>query len=270
VQVKKTYPSQSVFFKGDPHPEHGNNQPFRFIRLIKLPDSYGSGVFGGSLNPANCAPGNLTAADNANVDANDNFFRLEANDVANFINFGWDVGFQGDWTTNFLRGQLFYFQYAPDFASDRSYGHTLRAVATTFTDTTYMHDTHTITGGGTFTNVQVCGGVCGGNFSGNVIARDNTITNTNISGTVTVAASTGTTTISNVRFTGAGRAVITVGTGSTVNATSLCTPSGSTVTGTGTFNYNGTPRTLPYTAPTADCSIVSDGVPNAPTGGSVN
>ena len=72
-------------------------------------------------------------------------------------------------------------------------GTRLRAAqGTTITDTITMRDTDKLTGPGTFTNVNVSPG------SGATVTQDNTITDTNLSGKVTLDASTGSTTIKNV------------------------------------------------------------------------
>ena len=124
-----------------------------------------------------------------------------------------------------------------------------------------MYDTNKITGPGTFTNVEVK------DLNANNPGRFNTITDTNISGVVAIDANTENTTIRNVNFIGSPRAVITIGSGSTVAASNLCVPSGSTITGTGSLIFNGASRALPFTiSPTNDCSLIGNNEkPQPPT-----
>jgi hypothetical protein len=271
VKVKKSYPAQSIFFKGDPHPNYDSvATPFRFVRFIALPDEYGSGLYGAAIDQSLCAAGNSGVVSNNQVDALDNTIRLEANDVASYENVGWQIEFSGDWTTTWARGDLFLFQNYPDYSSDRSWDHTLVANdGMTFSDTIRMIDTHTLTGPGTFSNVAVG---LGGAVPSNAVARDNTVTDTNVSGAIAIGASSGTTTIANVNFTGAARAVITIATGSTAIVTDLCVPDGSTITGAGTLTYEGAGQSLPYTIPnsTANCAITANPRPGPVTGGGVN
>jgi hypothetical protein len=239
-------PVQQILFKGDPAEAYGNTQPFRFIHWMKLPSTYGDGCFGNG----------------------DNLVRVEANDFSGILNYGYDVKFSGDWYTNFWNGTVFQFEYSTDTAC-RTWGHVLRLPSgTTMTDQVLLLDTDTVVGPGTYSNLSVT-------TAANVTSQANTIRDCRVSGAITVGASTGTTTVSNVQFTGSSRAVMTIASGTTVNAYALSAPAGSTITGTGTLNYSatvgGTPtvRTLPFAVPTGDSIIVANGLPNAPTGGSV-
>ncbi len=231
VRVKNNI--ETNFFKGDPHERTGETLPARFVRINKLTDTYGSGPAEYSLT--GCTP----TCNFSN--AAGNFIRLE-NSVIGKVNRGWYVILDGDFDTNFTRAELFKFAYDEENNDARSYGHTLEAASgTTITDLIVMYDTNTVKGAGTFTNLQVS------TFNLLTIGRDNLITGTNVAGTVTIDASTGTTTITSVVFTGSPRAIITVGAGSTAVVSSITAPSGSTITGAGSLTYNGGSVAMPYT-----------------------
>ena len=264
VMVKKGW--QSILTKGDPHPAYGNNKPFRFIKYVSLPSKYGQGLYGGELSK--CASGNST--NNNYPDADDNLIRFEANDNVG-ENFGWDVSFEGDWNTQWRRGSLIALAWEPWSASDRSYGHVLRALKDMeFKDTIYLHDTNTATGPGLFSNIGIrpeCVYAAGGTpcSKGAIAAKANAIQDTNVSGAVTISASSGTTTISNVNFTGSARDVISVGAGSVVAASSLCAPPNSRIVGTGTATYDGASVALPYYLPSANgCETATTTSPEPP------
>ncbi len=263
VQVKNS--SDPIFFKGDPHPSYGKTAPFRFIRFVGLPSSYGNGVYGGSLTT--CAAGN--ASNNNYPDAGGNVIRFEANDNDGET-FGWDATFDGDWTKGWVRGPLVLLTYGPWSSTDRSWGHTLRAgPGFSFTDTIFLHDTNTATGLGSYTNVQVraeciySGAVwCG---KGKVSAKNNAIKDTTVVGAITIDPSSGVTTIQNVNFKGVARDVVNVGAGSAVNISDLCVPANSRVVGSGTATYNGASISLPYVLPSAnDCTAAKPAVPSPP------
>jgi len=214
VRVKKT--GEGIFFKGDPHDRPGDIGPVRFVRFEKLPDTYGSGP--GSDYLEGCTPSN------AYFDGPSNFARLENSTTR--LNRGWHVTFAGDWNSNFIRGDLFYFA----FDDGRSYGHTLAAVSgTTITDTIVMRDTDTVTGLGTFTNIGVS------NYNPATRGQTNIITDTNVAGVVTLDRNTEITTVRNVRFTGTARTIVTVGARSSVDVSALCAPDGSRITGAGSL-----------------------------------
>jgi len=257
--VRSKRQHQPILFKGDPAPDLGEH-PTRFIHLIKLPDTYGSGVYGGAIVNELCAEGNET--DNFYNSGTYNVMRLEANGPADATNHGYAVTFSGDWDANFWRGSLFFFHYAPNYSTNRSWQHVLRAAdGMTFTDTITLNDTNTVTGPGTFTNLATADVV------GTVTldADNNVITDTNVSGVIAIGAATGTTTISNVNMTGSATDLITVGAGSTVNISNLCIASGKRVTGAGTATYEGSGLTLPYTfGALAECSITGNERPDAP------
>jgi hypothetical protein len=253
VQIKNS--SDPIFFKGDPHPAYGKTSPFRFIRFVGLPSTYGNGVYGGSLT--NCAAGN--SSNNNYPDATGNVIRFEANDNDGET-FGWDATFEGEWTNRWLRGALVLLTYGPWSDVDRSWGHTLRAGSGfTFSDTVALHDTNIATGAGTYTNIKIqaeciySGAIwCG---KGKVSAKDNSIVDTNVSGIVTIEPSSGITTIRDVNFTGSSRDVINVGAGSTVNVSNVCAAAGSRIIGSGTARYNGVTIALPFVLPAvSDCS----------------
>lgn len=265
VRSKRSH--QPILFKGDPAPDLGY-EPSRFLRVIKLPDTYGSGVYGGSIVNALCAEGNET--NNFTQSGTYNVMRLEANSTGN-VNHGYKVEFVGDWDTNFWRGHLFYFHYAPTNSTNRSWQHVLKAASDmTFTDSIAMHDTNTVTGPGTFTNITTTDVTAGD--SSVLQADNNLVTDTHVAGTIAIGDDTGTLTATNIEFTGAARAVITVGSGSAAVVSDLCVPDGSTITGAGTLTYEGSSESMPYTIPngTQNCSLTADGRPNPPSGGSVN
>ncbi len=93
VRVKKSV--EATFFKGEPNDRFDGT--VRFVRFEKLPDTYGSGP--GSDYLDGCLPSN------AYFDADSMFSRLENNTQR--LNKGWDITFTGDWTTNFIRSDLF-------------------------------------------------------------------------------------------------------------------------------------------------------------------
>jgi hypothetical protein len=244
VRVKKTV--ELNFFKGDPHDYPDTGAPLRFVRFVKVPSTYGDG--------AAYAPLTGCAYNNNFYDAPSNFARLE-NSTAG-LNRDWDVTFEGDWNTNFLRGDLFVFS----FDDSRSYRHTLRvADGTTITDTIRLNDTSLVTGSGSFTNLAVTPA------SGATVTRDNTITNTNIGGNVVIEAGTGSTSIKNVKFSGSARNILSVGTGATAVVTQLCAPAGSTVTGAGALFIDGVSTAMPYTVVSAyGCSLSGNPDPSPP------
>jgi hypothetical protein len=245
VRVKKSF--EATFSKGDPHDQPDTGAPQRFVKIIKLPSTYGDGP-GHNPLPGCAEPQNT-------FDAASMFMRLE-NSVVNRFNRDWHVELEGDFNTNFVRGELFRFSFDPE----RSYRHTLTiAGGTTITDAITLNDTDTVTGPGTFTNLATA------DPAGATVGQANTVMQTNVAGVLTVGANTATTTVSNVKFTGAARAVITIGSGSKVVASQLCVPSGSTITGSGTLTFNGTARSLPFTiSPTTGCDSGPEPPPAAP------
>ena len=244
VRVKKTVDLN--FFKGDPHDFPDTGAPLRFVRFVKVPSTYGDGAAYAELS--GCAYNNFFA------DGPSNFARLENSTTG--LNRDWHITFEGDWTTNFVRGPLLLFAWD----DSRSYRHTLRAASgTTIADTITLHDTDTLSGPGTFSDVQVA------RASGATLAQNNTIADTNLSGSVTLNASTGITTIRNVNFTGAARTIISIGSGAKAFVSQLCAPAGSAVTGPGTLTMNGVAVTLPYTISSATgCSMSGGAIPSQP------
>jgi hypothetical protein len=249
--------------KGDPH-DAGDDVPRRFVRFIKLPDDYGSG-------PASVGISGCTESGNAGPDADSRHLRWENSVASGRTNRGWDIELAGDWRSyaqggTILRGTLF----STAFDTYRSYNNTLRiASGTTYPETFTMHDTVTAIGPGTWAGIAVA------DFNANNPGRNNTVTDTQVSGVIAIDADTENTTVSNVNFTGSARAVITIGANSDATVTDLCVPDGSTITGTGTLTYEGveqSPDWSPFNIPngTAECSITADGRPDPPSGGSVN
>jgi hypothetical protein len=229
---------------------------------------YGNGwtnqAFAGCANSLNGQPG---GSDDGQ------FARLENNSLGPTSSTrDWSIEFVGDWRTvaqggTFTRGSpALVFSFYED--TGRSYRHVARlADGAVFADTLKLVDTDTATGPGVWPALEV------GTGYGTTTCTANKITNTNLSGAITVAANCGTTTIANVNFTGAARPVITIGTGSTVTASALCVPAGATITGSGTLTYDGAAKTLPYTiSPTSGCNTatIADPAPQPPTGGVVN
>lgn len=249
---------ESNFFKGDPHDTPDTGSTLRFVRFVALTSQYGQGW--GAAGTSGC-PSNF------GDDGDANFARLE-NSVSGRLNRDWSVEFAGDWRRIanggvWKRDSLLLMSWD----SIRSYRHVVRAAdGMIFDDTLELNDTNTATGPGTYTNLTIADG------EGATGCTANTVTNTNVSGVVTVNGSCGTTTISNVNFTGSARAVITIGSGSTVAASNLCVPDTSTITGTGTLTYDGAGKTLPYTiTPIDGCNTatIADPAPQPVTGGSV-
>ncbi len=229
--------TEGNFFKGDPHDSYPGVIPARFVRFERLTPTYGDGP--GAYATFGCTP-DLSAWGGGFG----NFARIDSN-VPGRSNRGWSFEFSGDWSTNYYRqlDSLFWFGHATE-TSDPAYDNTLRlASGTTLPDTIVLHDRDTVTGPGTFTNLRVS------DLNGVNQGKDSNIIDTNVAGIVTIDPDTENTTIRNVIFTGAARAVITVGANSTVNASALIAPVGSTITGPGSATYNGTPVTLPYLIP---------------------
>jgi hypothetical protein len=261
VRPKKR--GETILMKGDPH-DAGDDVPRRFVRFIKLPDDYGSG-------PASVGISGCTESGNAGPDADSRHLRWENSVASGRTNRGWDIELAGDWRSyaqggTILRGTLF----STAFDTYRSYNNTLRiASGTTYPETFTMHDTVTAIGPGTWAGIAVA------DFNANNPGRNNTVTDTQVSGVIAIDADTENTTVSNVNFTGSARAVITIGANSDATVTDLCVPDGSTITGTGTLTYEGveqSPDWSPFNIPngTAECSITADGRPDPPSGGSVN
>jgi hypothetical protein len=245
VRVKKT--SEVILFKGDPHDTPDTGQPIRFVRFVKVPSTYGDGPANSPL--AGCAYNNNT------FDGASNLIRLE--NSTDKLNRDWYVTLSGDWNTNFVRGELFLFAFDPS----RSYRHTLNADSgTTITDLITMYDTDTVTGPGTYTNIRVS------DYSASTQGQANTITATNVTGSVLIDANTATTTISNVDFKGSARTIITVGSGSSAVVSHLCAAAGSNITGAGKLTYDGVDVTMPFTVSGANnCSDGSPPVPMPPS-----
>jgi hypothetical protein len=305
VTPKKTF--EAIFFKGDPADVPATDDPVRFVRFIKLPDDYGSGMSGQSVSGC--------AVNNAIADGRSNFSRFEMGGSAqNRITRGYWFEFSGDWASTeqggtFIRGpagapKLIYFGLSAD--EFPNYGHTVRAASGTYIqDAINLLDRSTITGPGswasltaqhvyTYTVVDTLptcdSGTVGakrfrttdnlmfrcrlsGTYQWQEIpsARNSIVTDTTLTGSVAIGEYVRGTTISNVDFTGSARAVITVGDNSDVTVTDVCVPDGSTITGTGTLIYEGSAESLPFTIPnsTSNCAITADPLPGVVTGGGV-
>jgi hypothetical protein len=249
VRVKKT--GEGNFFKGDPHYKGEAGITQRFVRFEKLPDTFGSGPASGT------SPG----CEYSYADSDSNFARTE-NSLTSFPNRDWHITFSGDWRSlnqggSFERGQLFNFAWD----NGESYGHTLRAAAgTEILDTIRMYDRNTVTGPGEFHDIIVA------NYSPALPGRGNVVADTNLTGTVTVTASTGTTTIRNVNFTGSSRTVIDVQPESKLVANNLCAPPDSIISGTGTVVLDDQVISLPHVLSNANTCSISKAPIRAPTG----
>jgi hypothetical protein len=256
----------------------------RWLEFQQLPSTYGIGINGSSI-ASGCAVGNST--DNNFPTAHPQTWRAEASAdaAANVpyttayvdVRFSAFTAWLGASTASTYVSASGSGQDYTDEATDRTFGHVLRVGSgSLIAGAVALLDTNTLTGPGTWYNPQLNGVTAtflpGGTPTKTLYPNDNTITDTNISGFVTVGAGATNTVISNVNFTGTARAVITIGTSADVTATDLCVPDGSTITGTGTLTYDGVSRTLPYTIPnsTANCSITADPRPGPVTGGGVN
>jgi hypothetical protein len=128
----------------------------------------------------------------------------------------------------------------------------------------YLHDTNTATGLGAYADVSIRP-VQIYQSSSYIQPKDNKILDTHVSGKVTISANSGSTTISNVSFTGLSRAVVDVGAGSVVNMSALCVPSGSQVTGSGAAYMNGQRLTLPFVLSALnECAVGETNIPLPP------
>ena len=272
---------QNILFKGDPGLAYGNTEPFKFVHMKKLPSTYGAGCYHEVAN----------------------LLRVESNDYQN-QNTGYDFMVSGDWYTNFWHGDVFLFEFESDWGC-RTWGHRLRLPAgTIYKGTIKLVDTDIITGPGEYVNVSV-GNMPVAHTYGTSLpaspselqyylktdtqqmyvghsgawytvptARANVIQGAKISGILTIDARTGTTTVSNVNFTGTATDLINVGASSVLNISNITIASGKRIIGSGTvyLDGSGTPLTLPYTFASAksDAVISSNGTPNPPSGGSVS
>jgi hypothetical protein len=259
VRVKGA--AEALFSKGDPADNDPNTGTYRFMRLYSLPSQYGGGR--GSASLINCAE------DNNFPDGVGNFIRFEANEVGSRqTRWGqWELA--GDFYTNWnwpAGSEIFKFGSSAD--ESENFGHTLKLSSqTTLTHKIILRDRSTVTGPGTFADLDIT--------DANAIVQgyNSTIIDTNVSGVMTVSDGTVGSVIRNVNFTGAARAVITVNGTADADIDDVCVPDGSTISGTSTtVNYEGSVRTLPYTIPngTQNCSITADPRPGPVTGGSVN
>jgi hypothetical protein len=301
---------QVILFKGDPANDLSES-PSRFVRFIKLPDTYGSGLNYNTQYVETCGT-SIGGSDAAN------FMRFENNTSGAETRDYW-FEFAGDWTRqpdggDFVRGTEL-IQFGSGLDTQPNHSHTVRLAAGTAipADTVILRDRSTVTGPGTWGNLAVThiadhsavgtlptceSGIASTLWNSVYVtwrfqtsdnrlyqcyqsgtwqwrevptARNSTITDTNVSGVITVSANTEGTTVSNVNFTGTARAVITVGASADVTVTDLCVPNGSTITGTGTLTYEGSGQSLPYTIPnsTSNCAITADPRPGPVTGGGV-
>jgi hypothetical protein len=254
VRVKSTV--EPLFFKGDPAGDLGFT-PSRFVDLIKLPDTYGSGAGGFSLS--GCTTGTVNTFSNAAM----LMIKLENDQGASTE--GYKFRFYGDWRHptqggTFSLAEMVRFGSNLDTFPVRKNAAWLSHGVVWPQSTVTLRDQSTISGPGTWVNVLV------EDASAIVPGRNSTVTDTNVSGVVTVSANTENTTVLNVNFTGSARAVITVGSGSTATVDDVCVPNGSTITGSGTVTYEGSVRTLPYTIPngTQNCNVTANARPNPP------
>jgi hypothetical protein len=258
--VRPKNPGEAILFKGDPANDTGTT-PSRYLRVVKQPDTYGSGA--ASAPATGCAynPGDGGLSE---------LFRFENNSGGSTE--GYHLHLTGDWRTasgggTWTRGPL-----ATLGMNDSNTTYPVRKIqfrvasGTTIADTMTIKDQTTLYGPGTWANVSV------EDASAVVQGQSSVVRDTNVSGTVTLASGTESTTISNVRFTGTARAVITNSGATGTVITNLCVPDGSSIAGSGTVLYQGVSQSLPYIIPngTQNCSITADGKPNKPTGGSVN
>lgn len=253
------------YFKGDPHHSPDTGGFLRFMRIHTLTPRYGLGL---------TVKGRAGCADSANSSDGGgdegNWLRFENGGVS-FPTRDWMVELAGDWRLvsqggkwNRTLDNLIAFGSYED--SGQSYRNGMRlADGAQVLDKFVMRDTTTITGPGTYNNLET------GQGYGTATCRNNTVTNTNVNGVIT--ATCGTLTVSNVKFNGAARAVITVSAGASVVASALCVPAGSTIAGAGTLTYDGAAKTLPYTVtPATGCNTtaIADPAPGQVTGGTVN
>jgi hypothetical protein len=259
--------------KYDPAPTFGLTEPFRFLRYHVAPSLYGSKVYVNGIS-SGCAPDNLTS--NASAVSSPWLFRAEASRdgaTSQYVTSYFDVTLQGaqlwqnsstlSWSAD--GGGTGQDNTPGDSTPDRTFGHVFRSASGTTVPAIRMLDTNTATGPGAFNLIRILRATMDGG-AGYLNPIANTVTNTNVSGTVELGLNATSTAISNVNFTGAARAVVTVDSGADVTVTDICAPNGSTVTGTGTLTYEGASQALPYTIPngTQNCSITSNPVPDPP------
>jgi hypothetical protein len=267
--------------KNDPMPLYTGitGADSRWLAFQQLPSTYGDGTYGATIADGLCETG--TSSNNFNSGTPWIWFAEASSDTlaSQYVNAYQDVRFTGtfDWdfansTREYIRGQG-----APDkhicCAADRTYGHVLTmASGASVTGIATMLDTMTLTGPGTWANINIARVQIDSGSDAYVNPNDNTVTDTRVSGVIAVGQDATGTVISNVDFTGSLRAVITIGASSAVTVTDLCVPNGSTITGSGTLTYEGSSQSLPFTIPdgTTNCSITTEGRPNPPSGGSVN
>lgn len=267
VSVRKAGGAHELM-KHDGMPTFGHTSAdFRWIKFIQLPSSWGNGNDDGSIS-SGCAPSNST--DNSGGTGYNQIWQAEATSssakhlVTAFI----DVTFQDitQWDFNGSSDEIVVGVEGDyenvDGTVDRSYGHVMRAASgTSMPDAVRMHDTNTLTGLGSWNNVNIVNNPIA--VGGTVHGRDNTITDTHINGIVDVNSNVSNTTITNVDFSGGGsRNILTVGTGSDVHLTNICVLAGSTMTGAGTVTYNGQNFGLPHTFNALnDCALGSGTTP---------
>jgi hypothetical protein len=252
----------------------------RWLRIQELPPSYRSGAYLWSI-ASGCAGGNGT--DNNYSTGSPFVWRAEASRDGGTTQYETayiHVDFAGfDTAWHHMGDDREYVQAAGsghdnapgDTDPDRTWGHVVRiASGDTMPGITTMLDSITATGPGSWNILSIARKPI--DQGGYLNPVDNTVTDTRVSGIVEIGQDATGTVIDNVEFTGAARAVITIGASSAVTVTDLCVPNGSTITGTGTLTYEGSSQSLPYTIPngTANCTITADPRPGPVTGGGVN
>jgi hypothetical protein len=302
VMVKRAF--EPILMKGDPASDLGE-YPTRFIRYERLPPKYGDGLYGLLIADGLCAEGNPTSNNYPSGSLNLVRLEANSSTHVNHgydVTFSGD--WETDFTRAGNRLFWFHYLTSSDSPANRSWQHTMRlASGTVIDDPIELIDTNTITGPGVFANVttgQVIDpsatvgslpttenflnrivllttdstvywctaydegtGLC--TWTAGPSAKDNTITDTNVSGVVTTGEYTGTLTIDNVNFTGSTRAIVSIADGSTVVMSDICAPANSTVTGTGTLTYEGEGRSLPFTLTNEQyCNITANPRPDPP------
>jgi hypothetical protein len=319
--VRPRNTAQVILFKGDPAEDFGSS-PSRFVRWIKLPDTYGSGASATSQASPPCSHA-------IGTDGIANPMRFESNVVGKENRDYW-FEYVGDWKSHlqsggtFVRGtELIQFGGINDTSPNHSHIVRLATGTALAADTIKLRDRSTVTGPGTWGNLSAehiasysavgtlptCeSAIALTSWNGQMVtwrfltsdnrfyqcylnttpnpdewqwrevptARNSTVTNTRVSGSVAISTDIKDTTISNVEFTGTARAIVTLGANSNVILADLCVPSGSTMTRadeTATATLDGGAVTFTANSYTfgalADCSITADGRPDPPSGGSV-
>lgn len=271
--------------KNDPLPDYGfTAADQRWIAFQQLPDDYGSGMYSSSITDGLCEAG---TSSNAFISGAPFIWLAEASSdglASQYVNAYQNVKFIGAFDWDFASSTKMHIGAAGSGAdkdaccdADRTFGHVLTiASESSVIGYTTMLDTITLTGPGIWGPINIDRVQIQTGSDDYINPNDNTITDTRVGGAVAVGQDATGTVIDNVEFTGAARAIITIGANSAVTLTDLCVPSGSTMTradNTATATLDGGAVTFTANSYTfgalTDCSITADPRPGPVTGGGV-